>query len=494
MKPKELFFFLLVIFPAFISNAFADKIREPVWAGKFYPGSRIQLEKMIEELTQKVDPGQVRIPPGASLRALILPHAGYVYSGETAAYSSLVLSKGLFDKVILMGPDHRIGFKNGAVSDVTAYRTPLGMVHLHAAAAGLRRYSKLFRPVPDSDRQEHSLEVILPFLQTYIGDFELIPIVLGRPAHVHMIAEAVKSLLDSKTLLVASSDLSHFLGYQDAVAKDQKTIDMIINMEPDKLLRSPDCMCGKIPVLVMITIARQYGWKPVLLHYSNSGDTAGDRSRVVGYTAIAFWGELKMSETNNTGTIFSQEQGRVLIELARQTIRKKLGIRNSGAAPALFSRDLKDEVFDLQYGTFVTLKIGGNLRGCIGNLAASDTVVNGVKQNALNAAFHDPRFPALTSEELKEVEIEVSLLNVPRPLEYSDGEDLISKLRADVDGVILRKGYHSATFLPQVWEQLPKPEDFLSHLCMKAGLSADAWKNEKLDVSTYQVQYFEEDR
>ena len=326
-----------------------------------------------------------------------------------------------------------------------------------------------------------------------IGDFELVPIVLGWSAPVHRIASAVKPLLDSGTLLVASSDLSHFMKYQDAVAKDRKTINMIMNMESDKLLRSQDAMCGTIPVLVLIDIARQYGWKPVLLHYSNSGDTAGDRSRVVGYTTIAFFGDIKMSEQNHSGTIFSKEQGQALIELARRTIKEKLGIRTSGAVPASLSNILKEEIFNLHFGTFVTLKIDGNLRGCIGNLTASEPLINGVKQNALNAAFHDPRFPALTPEEMKEVEIEVSILNEPQPLEYSDSEDLISKLRAEVDGVILRKGYRSATFLPQVWEQLPRPEEFLSHLCMKAGLSADAWKKEKLDVSTYQVQYFEED-
>jgi len=494
MKPEKLFFFLTLLFLVFASDALAEKIREPVWAGKFYPASRIVLEDMIEQLTAKVDADRVRIPGNGSLRGIILPHAGYIYSGTTAAYASLVLSRGQFDKVILMGPDHRVGFKNGAVSDVNGYRTPLGVVSLHADAARLRRQSKLFRPVPDSDRKEHSLEVILPFLQKYIGNFELVPIVLGWPSPVHRIANALKPLLDSETLLVASSDLSHFLGYREAVAKDRQTINWIMNMEPDRLLRGQNNMCGKIPVLVMITLARQQGWEPVLLHYSNSGDTAGDRSRVVGYTAIAFFGELKMSEENNTGTIFSQEQGRALIALARQTIRKKLGTRPSGTLAESFSEALKDDAFDVRYGTFITLKKGGNLRGCIGNLTASDTLIKGVKQNALNAAFHDPRFPELTAEEMEEVEIEVSILNEPRPLEYSDGDDLISKLRVDVDGVILRKGYHSATFLPQVWEQLPQPEDFLSHLCMKAGLSADAWKNEKLEVSTYQVQYFEEDR
>ena len=132
------------------------------------------------------------------------------------------------------------------------------------------------------------------------------------------------------------------------------------------------------------------------------------------------------------------------------------------------------------------------MRGCIGNLTANEPLSEGVRRNAINAAFHDPRFPPLTDKELDEVDIEVSILTEPQPLDYVDGEDLLTRLRVDVDGVIIRKGHASATFLPQVWEQLPDPEEFLGHLCMKAGLSSDAWRQNKLDVLTYQVQYFEE--
>jgi len=140
----------------------------------------------------------------------------------------------------------------------------------------------------------------------------------------------------------------------------------------------------------------------------------------------------------------------------------------------------------------VTLKIGGDLRGCIGTLTGREPLVEGVATHALNAAFHDPRFGPLTAEELNRVTIEVSVLGEPQPLRYEGAADLIAKLRPHVDGVILRKGYASATFLPQVWEQLPKPEAFLSHLCLKAGLSGDAWRKGQLEVQTYQVQYFEE--
>ena len=199
-----------------------------------------------------------------------------------------------------------------------------------------------------------------------------------------------------------------------------------------------------------------------------------------------------MENKSNSSAQFSAAQGQVLVKLARQTIMDKLGSGASEPASEDLLAALDDDRFQLNCGTFVTLKINGQLRGCIGNLTSTETVLDGVKRNAVNAALHDPRFSPLSQDELKRTEIEVSILTKPQALAFRDGQDLIKKLRAHVDGVIIRKGHASATFLPQVWEQLPRPEDFLTHLCMKAGLPSDAWENSKLKVLTYQVQYFEE--
>lgn len=188
----------------------------------------------------------------------------------------------------------------------------------------------------------------------------------------------------------------------------------------------------------------------------------------------------------------SPEQGRLLVKLARQTLMERLGRKVPQDNIDSLNEALADPCFQISCGTFVTLKIKGQLRGCIGNLTASESLISGIRRNALNAAFHDPRFAALSASELDRVEIEVSILTEPKPLNYRDSADLLKKLRPKVDGVTICLGHASATFLPQVWEQLPNPQDFLSHLCMKAGLAADAWKNKKLEVSTYQVQYFEE--
>ena len=198
-----------------------------------------------------------------------------------------------------------------------------------------------------------------------------------------------------------------------------------------------------------------------------------------------------MQNDSTSNQSLSPKQGQIIITLARHTIMQELGQSVPAEESGILRAGLNDGGLQSRCGTFVTLKRHGQLRGCIGTLTATESIVEGIRRNAGNAAFHDPRFSPLGVKELADIEIEVSVLTEPRPLEYSDDSDLIKKLRVNVDGVILRKDYASATFLPQVWEQLPRAEDFLGHLCKKAGLPRDAWRTSKLEIMTYQVQYFE---
>jgi AmmeMemoRadiSam system protein A len=188
----------------------------------------------------------------------------------------------------------------------------------------------------------------------------------------------------------------------------------------------------------------------------------------------------------------SREQGELLLQVARLALEEKLGRKPSGEEIARRRLAGGDATLQEPCGTFVTLKLKGGLRGCIGTLAACEPLLEGVQRNAVNAGFHDPRFPPLAEAECDAVKIEVSVLTPPRPLDFLDADDLLSRLRPGVDGVILRKGHACATFLPQVWSQLPRPEDFLGHLCLKAGLGRDAWKKAKVEVSVYRVQSFAE--
>jgi hypothetical protein len=489
-NPTRLIVVALMLALSAFSDACAETIRMPVRAGSFYPSDPRELRSLIERLAQNARRGLPDLPERRSLRALILPHAGYPYSGPTAAHAARVLQENQFERVLLMGPDHFTGFRSAAVSAAQAFQTPLGRIPLHPAAADLLKQPELFAPLPPADDREHSLEVVLPFLQVFLGSFQLVPVVVGR-AESDRLCAALLPLADRQTLVVVSSDLSHFLPYAEAQAKDRRTIGAILARDRRALFQDADSACGAYPLAVLLAMAERFGWRPVLLNYLNSGDTAGDRSRVVGYAAIAFFGDPPMPATNESKPL-TPEKGRLLVALARSTLMEKFGRPLPPADADRMRAALSDAALQGRCATFVTLKHQGRLRGCIGTLTASEPLAEGVRRNAVNAAFHDPRFAPLTEKELGQVEIEVSVLSEPRPLAFSDPQDLLGKLRPGVDGVIIRQGHANATFLPQVWEQLPQKEDFLGHLCLKAGLPRDAWKRSTLEVSTYQVQYFEE--
>ncbi|MEN8210565.1 MAG: AmmeMemoRadiSam system protein B [Thermodesulfobacteriota bacterium] len=475
------FFFLSVMQGATIlAERLTRNSRPSVWQGKFYPETPLELEQLIGKLTDQALKEGIKNIETSRLKALIMPHAGYIYSGLTASHAAYHLKDTFFKKVIIVGPDHRIGFTGCSVSSADAWMTPLGRVELSEQVEELVKTSTLFHEDPKSDELEHSVEVIVPFVQTYLDDFKLIPLVAGR-CDINNAAGKINSLIDDDTILIISSDLSHYFSYEDAVKKDKATIKMILNQEKDKLLKTRNAACGKIPILILMEIAKKRGWKPVLLHYSNSGDTAGDKSRVVGYCAMAY---IKAEPEE-----FSQQQGDILLRLARDTISQNLGLKSD---KKIFN-DLDTKPFKKEQATFVTLYLKGRLRGCIGSLEPKESIWESVKHNAVNAAFRDPRFSGLTREEFKNIKIEVSILTPPAILEYSDHKDLIAKLEPGLDGVIVKKGWASATYLPQVWEQLPDTKIFLSRLCQKAGLSSQEWKKGSLQVKTYRVQYFEEE-
>ncbi len=476
-----------------------EQVRKPAWAGKFYPADSHDLTKTIENLTNRVGRSATHLTRNKKLKALIMPHAGYMYSGLTAAYASLVLTPNQYKKVILIGPDHHFGVDCGAVSLNQAYQTPLGEVPVHSDARKLVSQSPLFRKAsPRLNQREHSLEVELPFLQHYLGSFELVPIIVGA-GDISQMSRALNKIIDSNTLIVVSSDLSQYLDYKSAVEKDKKTMGHILNLEGNKLEPGLNQACGLYPLKLLIETARNLNWQSQLIHYSNSGDTAGTKERVVGYSLIAFYGqdygkkgEGTMENKQETDEL-TESQGKILLTLARQTIDEKAGQEVSGREKNMIEKALKNKAFQQEKGTFVTLTKRGRLRGCIGNINPRGSIAEGVRRNAVQAAFSDPRFPPLQPEELEDIEIEVSILTEPRQFDYQDESDLLDKLRPNVDGVIIRSGMTSATFLPQVWEKLPEPKEFLGNLCLKAGLPSDYWQTGKLKVQTYQVQDFSEE-
>jgi AmmeMemoRadiSam system protein B/AmmeMemoRadiSam system protein A len=422
-------------------------------AGAFYPARAEELSAQLGQMLQAVAPAPRQEAP----KAIIAPHAGYIYSGPVAAsvYARLAPVADRIKHVALLGPAHRVAVRGLALPGAQAFETPLGRIPIDAAA--MARIEDLPQVVtsPEAHALEHSLEVHLPFLQRVLGNFALLPLVVGR-ASAEEVAEVLERLWgDDDTLLVISSDLSHYLAYDQAQATDRDTARTILNRQPSL---SPYQACGAAPVNGLLLSATRKGLQPELIDLRNSGDTAGDRRRVVGYASFGFYSGAQAA---------SLDPGDVLIPIARSAIGGVLGL-------GFDTRE--DHAFLHEVGaTFVTLTRHGKLRGCIGTLQAHRKLLEDVKANAKAAAFLDPRFEPLTGTELRTTRIEVSLLTAPEPVSFATQDEALAMLRPGVDGVILEYGGKRGTFLPQVWEQLPDPRVFFAHLKQKAGLPSDFW-------------------
>jgi len=464
--------------------------REPAVAGLFYPKDPAELSRIIDACL-----GAAQVQPVGELKALICPHAGYPFSGPVAAYGYKLLAGRHYDTVIVMGPSHYAELRAGSVANARVYRTPLGDVPISEKASRLAmarpfalepaclvqrpdwwlESSHLAPAIDTAETWEHSVEVEIPFLQRTLGPFELVPVVCGDvdPARA---AKALAPFVDDRTLIVASSDLSHYHPYDRARELDRGCVDAICRLDTDAM-ESQEA-CGRIPILILMHVARERGWKPRLLDIRNSGDTAGDKSRVVGYAAIAFYAPF--------GQRLGAAERQALLGIARSALRQAV---DAGRLPDTSS---PGHGFSDERGCFVTLTEHGALRGCMGNLTARGPLYRAVAENARSAALSDPRFKPVSAREEAGLKIEISVLSEPQRLSFSSPDDLLLKLQAGADGVILKIGGHVATYLPQVWEQLPDKTAFLDSLSEKAGCAPSDWRKPGTTVLLYEVESFSE--
>jgi AmmeMemoRadiSam system protein B/AmmeMemoRadiSam system protein A len=454
--------------------------RQPAVAGMFYPAGPAELKHELRHYLAAVPAVAADAP---APKVLIVPHAGYVYSGPVAAhaYARLAPLAGRIRRVVLLGPVHRVPVRGLAVPSVTRFETPLGAVEIDREAIG--RLAGLLQVVT-SDRAhapEHSLEVQLPFLQQVLGSFSLVPLAVGE-ASAEEVAEVLARLWGgAETLIVASSDLSHYLPYTAARAVDRSTVNAMLALNPGL---DHQQACGATPVNGLLAFARRRHLRAELLDLRNSGDTAGDRARVVGYAALALYeadaaGTTRVADESSA----ADERGPTLLAHARSAIARRLGLSAPDAPHAPFLGE--------PGASFVTLKIERELRGCIGSLHAHRPLGEDVRANAQAAAFDDPRFPPLAIHEFESIEVEVSLLSPATPIVVRSEAELHAQLRPGIDGVTLQWGHRRGTFLPQVWETLPTPREFIAHLKRKAGLPPDFWSSD-LTISRYTVDKFTE--
>ncbi len=444
-------------------------VRPAAVAGLFYPGEARTLRTSVEDYLS-----QAGAPAGPVPKAIIAPHAGYVYSGQIAAsaYARILPAAERISRVILVGPCHRVAVRGLAVSSAASFATPLGDVPLDRPLIDRLTDLPQVSSFDATHAQEHSLEVHLPFLQVILGTFTLVPLVAGD-AGAEEVAEVLEMAWGGpETLIVVSSDLSHYEDYESAKRLDSATREAIEEMEPARI--GYEQACGRIPISGLLTLARRRGLEVATVDLRNSGDTAGPRDQVVGYGSWVFIEKGESEESGEhakaaPGRRHIERYGATLLHVAAASI--EFGIAHGRAAP-IHEADYPAEL-RAPGASFVTLKRKGELRGCIGSSEAKRPLIVDVAENAYAAAFDDPRFPGLMRSDVAGLDLSVAILATPVPVQFTDEESLLRQLTPEIDGLIIEDAGRRALFLPAVWRTLPDPKQFLNHLKQKAGLPAD---------------------
>jgi len=493
MRRKGIFIVLIVVFllTASISGASQGKVRQLGVAGGFYPANPDELSTMVDGFLAKAQVPSINEP----LIALIAPHAGYPFSGGVSGRSYALLKNRKFYRVVIIAPSHYVAFSYSAVYDGDAYATPLGRIPVDKAfAAKLAADSSLIKlsvrgHERSGEQAEHSLEVQLPFLQRTLQQFQLVPIIMGD--HSYEASRALgmalaKLIRDSDTLIVASSDLSHYHPYDEASTIDHNTLHAIeawdyFNLSWNLQARVWEAGGGPI-VAAMIAAQRLGATRAELLKYANSGDVTSDRSRVVGYSAFALYKAAATSSVAQPFTLTPNEK-QELLSVARKSaetaVRERSTYKPPPASPALRQN----------CGAFVTITKHGELRGCIGYVSPVQPLIETVRDVAALAALRDPRFPPVAAAELGELQYEVSVLSPFRRVLD------VKEIRVGQHGLLMKNGNYEGVLLPQVpieagWDR----KTFLEETARKASLPPSAWKDYDTDIFLFSALVFNEDK
>src|SRR5271157_4292264 len=474
------------------SSGAQPKVRQAAVAGSFYPADPKVLSAMIDDLLAKASGPQISEP----IIAVVAPHAGYEYSGPVAAYTYAQLKGHKYTRVVVIAPTHYVSFDFTSVYDGDAYTTPLGQVPIDKEFA--RRLVKMSSTMQLSDKghqatadaPEHSVEVELPWLQKILGNFELVPIVMGDQSYEssRALGVALAKMLRNEhdTLVLASSDLSHYHTYDEAETIDHKTLHALEAWDYLSMSRNFETRvweaCGGAPIVAAMIYAERMGAnKAEVLRYGNSGDTTGDHSRVVGYSADLFV-KAPSGAAAETPFSLSEQEKSELLKLARKSVEYMVKEKNPYEPLASGSVALNQE-----RGAFVTLKEFGALRGCIGYTSAVKPLYMTVRDTATLAALRDPRFQPVDASELPQLDYEISVLSPLRRV--TD----IQQIKVGEHGLLMTNGDYEGLLLPQVpveekWDR----QTFLEQTCAKAGMGSGCWKDEDTDIFMFTAVVFGE--
>ena len=484
-------------------------VRKPAVAGQFYTADPTALRKEIESY---ISDAEVDNTPAGQIVAIVSPHAGYIYSGSVAAHGYRLVRGKRYDTVVVIAPSHIEHFDFCSVFEGDAYLTPLGEIPIDRNTVDLitskhklviksergHIYSRL-------GRGEHSLEVQLPFLQVSLGEFELVPIVMGNQSHacIRALGETLGEALSGKNvLIIASTDLSHFHSDSRAKNLDGVFIDALEQFDPEAMRESirdsKTEACGGGPTIAAMIAAKALGaTECCVLDYATSGDVTGDRGSVVGYVSAAMVRASDQSRRSVLEPRSAEESPKApedsfdigltpddktyLLRLARITITSAFSKEEADIPPH------PSDVLDKPSGAFVTLSKRGKLRGCIGYIEAVKPLRETIAEMASSAAFKDWRFPPVRESELDDIEIEISVLS---PLRRIDDTSVIE---VGTHGIIISRGSNRGLLLPQVaaewsWDR----ETFLRQTCVKAGLPEDAWTKDETRIDIFSADIFSE--
>jgi hypothetical protein len=490
MNNKNFTILFLLLFLFNYSMVFAVD-RPPVIAGSFYPADKAEINQQIKGFLSEITT-KPKIKPDADLFTIIVPHAGWIYSGKTAARAFKAIKDIKFSDCIFVGVDHRIGLSVTGLWPDGNYITPIGKTPISEfLTAKLMEKSEKIVSSPRLHKKEHSIEVLLPFFQHFFPEKPAVfAVCSGQTDNGIIFAEALAEILPNrpgKTLLIISTDWSHYHSASEAEKLDKNAIKSVLKFDKKTLLK--DCrnnkaeLCGLNGVICAMHIMKKASGTARLLEYTDSAKASGDKSRVVGYAAIlmqgykdSISGKLPTTKENKKMT-FEQE--------ALQAVRKTLESHLQGKPIPDFK--FEHEKFQQKYGVFVTLKKGDDLRGCIGFIKGIEPLADAIPEMAISAATKDPRFNPVTYEELKDIKIEISVLTPMTPVED------INEIEIGKHGLMLQLGPNSGLLLPQVpvewnWDV----EEFLENLCQKAGLPAGAHKHPQAKLEKFSAQVFSE--